>query len=93
MTKRCRASAIGYLKGAQVAAAVWRYESGHINYLPGEPIEMSRYRRTPESCDEIVDGAINVVDVVSNVADAPGDIQERALLALEWLDEDMHRLG
>jgi hypothetical protein len=54
---------------------------------------MSRYRRTPALCDEIVDGAINLVDVVSNVADARQDPQKSALPALEWFDEDMHRLG
>jgi hypothetical protein len=93
VTERWRASTIGYLKRAQIAAAVRRYETGHINCLLGEQDEMSRYRRTPELCDEIVDGAINLVNIVSNVADAPRDPQESALPALEWLHEGMHRFG
>jgi hypothetical protein len=63
-----------------------------MNYLLGEQDEMSPYRMTSELCDEIVDGAINLVEVISNVAHAPRDPQESALRALKWRDEDMHRL-
>src|SRR5665213_179323 len=93
VTELGRARTVGYLKWAQIAAAVRRYESGHINYLLGEQDQTSPYRMTSELCDEIVDGAINLVEVISNVAHAPRDPQESALPALKWRDEDMHRLG